>query len=122
MEIINLLDRKSKFTDVLKYYRNELIKILMNTKTYKSIESSKPDNIETFTNNDIVEDFISLPGNSEYIYEDFKSELMNKYKEKDFYHIESYKHNSHKKRANLYKNMTIITPMMDDNAIGSVNL
>jgi hypothetical protein len=121
MKIIDLLDRKSMFTDVLKYYRDELIKVLMNTSYFKSILESNPDYNEKFTNdNNIVEEFASYSNNNQYITEDLRDELKDKYKEKNLYYIEAFRHNSHKKSASLYKGLKIQTPLMDDNVVAKL--
>jgi hypothetical protein len=123
MEIINMLDRKSKFTDVLQYYRDELIKILMSTSFFKSLTESNPANAENFTvTKDVEENFTSSPENTQiqYIDEDLREELKDKYKEKNYYYIDAYRHNSHKKSAAIYKSLKILTPSMDESAIGKV--
>jgi hypothetical protein len=119
MEIINMLDRKTKYTKVLQYYRDELIKILMSTEFFKSYAESNPGNTENFTNN-TIETFVFSQKSDEYIYEDLTVELKEKYQEKNYYYIEAYRHNSHKKKAMLYKNLKIITPSMEDKDIQAI--
>lgn len=121
MGIINMLDRKTKFTKVLQDYRDELIKIIMKLEIFKSLNvPTVPTEKFTIDNEDIFEEFVTAPVNREYINEDLTLELKDKYKEKNFYYIEAYKHNSHKKSANIYKTLQILTPSMDDAAISNV--
>jgi hypothetical protein len=135
MVIIDMLDRKSTFTKVLQFYRDELIKIIVNTKFFKSITDFNSANTENFTTyasedsdaskdasgtEDIIEDFVTASENSEYINDDFREELKDKYEEKNYYYIDAYKHNSHKKSATIYKTLKIRTPLMDDNAVKDI--
>lgn len=134
MVIIDMLDRKSTFTKVLQYYRDELINIIVNTKFFKSITDFNSMNTENFTTyasedsdvskdtsgtEDIIEDF-AVPENTEYITDDFREELKDKYEEKNYYYIDAYKHNFHKKSAMIYKSFKIRTPLMDDNALKEI--
>lgn len=122
MGIINMLDRKTKFTKVLQDYRDELIKIIMKLEVFKSLNDPTVLTAEKFTigDEDIVEEFIMAPVNREYIDEDLTLELKDKYEEKNFYYIDAYKHNLHNKSAKIYKTLQILTPSMDDAAIGNV--
>lgn len=120
MNIIKMIDREKSAQIVLKYYREELIKILLKTKILKSLEELNYTGTENFTNN-TIETFVFSQKSDEYINEDLTVELKDKYEDENFYYIDAFRHNSHKKQAMIYKNMKILTPSMDEAAINSRN-